>query len=89
MILFEADLMWPCLTIHKVVLLHPLHVLVLLQVLTHLYVLRVGLEIRVGCSCCLVHLLQLNTHTHRERESISVPKLIWLNSLISIIPVHL
>lgn len=60
--------MWPGFSVHKVVLLNTLKVFVLLQVLTHLYMLWVGLEVCVSCRCCLVGLLQLKRDTQRERE---------------------
>lgn len=46
-------------SVHKVGLLNPLQVLVLLQVLAHLHVFWVGLEVGVGGGGRLVGLLQL------------------------------
>lgn len=51
--------MGPGLSVHKVVLLDPLQVFVLLQVLAHLHVFWVGLEVGVGRRRRLVRLLQL------------------------------
>lgn len=51
--------MRPGFSVHKVVLLNPLQVFVLLQVLAHLHMFRVGLEVRVGGGCRLFGLLQL------------------------------
>lgn len=56
-----AYLVRPGLPVHKVLLFHTLQVLVLLQVLTHLHMFRVGLEVGVSCRCRLVGLLQLRT----------------------------
>lgn len=56
-----AYLVWPGLSVHKVLLFDTLQVLVLLQVLAHLHMLRVGLEVGVSCRCRLVWLLQLRT----------------------------
>lgn len=51
--------MGPRFSVHKVVLLDPLQVFVLLQVLAHLHVFWVGLEVGVGSRRRLVRLLQL------------------------------
>lgn len=51
--------MGPRFSVHKVVLLDPLQVFVLLQVLAHLHVFWVGLEVGVGRRRRLVRLLQL------------------------------
>lgn len=45
--------------VHKLVLLDTLQVFVLLQVVTHLHVFWVGLEVGVGSRRCLVRSLQL------------------------------
>ena len=58
--------MWPGFSVYKVVLLDSLLVLVLLQVLTHLHVLRVGLEVGVSRCGRILRLLQL--WTERERK---------------------
>lgn len=51
--------MRPGFSVHKVGLLNTLQVLVLLQVLAHLHVFWVGLEVGVGSRRRLVGLLQL------------------------------
>lgn len=58
--------MRPGFSVHKVVLLNTLQVFVLLQVLAHLHVFWVGLEVGVGGRCRLVRLLQLR----RERRAV-------------------
>lgn len=55
----QKYLMRPGFSVHKVGLLNSLQVLVLLQVLAHLHVFRVGLEVGVGSRRRLVGLLQL------------------------------
>lgn len=69
--------MRPGFSVHKVVLLNALQVFVLLQVLTHLHMFWVGLEIGVSRRCCLVRLLQLKRETEREgKRDIKVIKII-------------
>lgn len=63
--------MRPGFPVHKVVLLDSLLVLVLLQVLTHLHVLRVGLEVGVGGRRRVLGLLQLGSGKREERGSAS------------------
>lgn len=58
--------MRPGFSVHKVVLLNTLQVFVLLQVLAHLHVFWVGLEVGVGSRRRLVRLLQLR----RERRAV-------------------
>lgn len=50
-------LMWTSFSVNKMLLLHAVLCLVLLQV--YLDVLRIRLEVRVSCSCCLDWLLYL------------------------------
>ncbi len=55
-------------SVHKVFLLDALQVFVLLQVLTHLHVLRIGLEVCVSRCRCLIRLLQLKRDAERKTE---------------------
>lgn len=68
--------MGPGFSVHKVVLLDPLQVFVLLQVLAHLHVFWVGLEIGVGRRCRLVRLLQLRGGERGELGSAQITRLI-------------
>lgn len=69
--------MGPGFSVHKVVLLDPLQVFVLLQVLAHLHVFWVGLEVGVGRRRRLVRLLQLRGVGRRgELGSAQITRLI-------------
>lgn len=63
---FLAYLVRPGFTVHKVFLLNTLHVFVLLQVLTHLHMFWVGLEVGVSCRCRLIRLLQLKVDKRKR-----------------------
>lgn len=54
---FLAYLVRPGFSVHKVALVDTLQVFVVLQVLAHLYMFSIGLEIGVSRCCCLVRLV--------------------------------
>lgn len=64
--------MRPGFSVHKVLLFDTLLVFVLLQVLAHLHMFWVGLEVGVGRCCCLIRLLQLQRDTDREGKDVIV-----------------
>lgn len=61
--------MCPGLQVFEVFFLYPCHHPVVLQVLFHLDVIRVGLEEGVGSCHCLVQLVDLKRHTERLSTS--------------------
>lgn len=69
---FLAYLVRPGFSVYKVVLIDALQVFVLLQVLTHLHMFWIGLEVGVSCSCCFVRLLQLERERNRKRDFIEM-----------------
>lgn len=65
-------LMRPGFSVHKVGLLHTLQVFVLLQVLAHLHVFWVGLEVGVGSRRRLVGLLQLRREGGKRVKGLTI-----------------
>lgn len=63
---FLGYLVRPGFSVYEVVLLDALQVFVLLQVLTHLHMFWISLEIGVSCCCCFVGLLQLEKGRQRR-----------------------